>query len=167
MDISTYQHLTGRTINKNLSPRELHENMIMGLMGEAGEIIDILKKVRYHHHPLGNHMEDIEKEIGDVLWYLSSLAALSGITLKPSLDIEYEESMDYFVFSKDLFSAVHALTGESGSLKEEIEDILGLLYIFIGSIGLSLEKILEKNISKLMKRYPEGFSSEASIKRKL
>ena len=47
-------------------------NGLMGLNGEAGECIDILKKHLYQGHAFDS--EHMAKELGDVAWYL----AISG-----------------------------------------------------------------------------------------
>ena len=75
MKLSEYQKQAERTIN-NYSLEEF----AMGLAGETGEVVDGLKKVLYHGHKL-NH-EEISKELGDVLWYVSAIAT----TLELDLD---------------------------------------------------------------------------------
>jgi NTP pyrophosphatase (non-canonical NTP hydrolase) len=51
----------------------------MGLAGEAGEVVDLLKKVHGH----GKHLDKdaLKKELGDVLWYAANLASLHGLAL--------------------------------------------------------------------------------------
>ena len=51
----------------------------MGLSGEAGEVTELLKKHLGHGHALDK--ERLGKELGDVLWYVSALATLHGLTL--------------------------------------------------------------------------------------
>lgn len=104
MNLNEYQNLAGRTAAS-------HENELvnygLGIAGEAGEVADLIKKSVFHGHKISE--DEIAKELGDVLWYLSNIARLAG---------------------------------------------------------LSLEEIATLNIAKLQKRYPEGFSTEASINRK-
>ncbi|MBW3113514.1 nucleoside triphosphate pyrophosphohydrolase family protein [Bacillus sp. MCCB 382] len=50
--------------------------------------------------------------------------------------------------------------------KKELGDILWYVSQSARAAGLSLEEIAVANIDKLRKRYPEGFSEEASINRK-
>ena len=52
----------------------------LGLMGEAGEVCEKIKKHLRGDGPL--NIEDIKKELGDVLWYLSNLSRELGITLE-------------------------------------------------------------------------------------
>ncbi len=72
MTINEYQSNALRTANKALTHFEQLENGIMGLNGEAGECIDILKKHRFQGHELD--YEHIAKELGDVAWYLALTA---------------------------------------------------------------------------------------------
>ncbi len=82
-------------------------NGVMGLCGESGEVIDILKKHLSQGHELNK--EKMAEELGDVAWYLAETAY---------------------------------------------------------ALGYDLEDILQRNIDKLQKRYPDGFTVEDSIHRK-
>ena len=106
MTINEYQKLAMVTKNPELSGRELLINSVMGLCGESGEVIDLVKKHISHGHPLNR--EKLIDELGDVAWYLAECATV---------------------------------------------------------LDVSLEEILERNIEKLKKRYPEGFSTYRSINR--
>lgn len=50
-------------------------------------------------------------------------------------------------------------------IAKELGDICWYVALMSESIGLSFDEILEMNIEKLKKRYPEGFSAERSINR--
>ena len=54
-------------------------NGCMGMCGEAGECIDLLKKHMMQGHELDR--EKMIKEIGDVLWYVAEAASALGVTL--------------------------------------------------------------------------------------
>lgn len=54
---------------------------LMGLNGEAGEAIDILKKCMFQGHNLMEEKEHLAKELGDVAWYLALCADAIGYTL--------------------------------------------------------------------------------------
>ena len=56
----------------------------LGLIGEAGEIAEKIKKVLRNHDGDFNQLDkaDITREMGDVLWYLAALADDFGITLE-------------------------------------------------------------------------------------
>lgn len=51
----------------------------LGLTGEAGEVADIIKKVLYHSHPIDR--DKLRKELGDVLYYIASMASALKLDL--------------------------------------------------------------------------------------
>ena len=108
MEINEYQNLALTTLNKELTKDQVLLNGMMGLCGESGEAIDLLKKHLCHGHDLDK--DKLILELGDIAWYLAV--------------------------------ASYAL-------------------------DISLEEVLKLNIGKLKKRYPDGFSKENSINRKI
>lgn len=107
MNINEYQKLAMTTLNPELSSKDILINGVMGLCGESGEAIDIVKKHLAQGHDLDK--EHLIKELGDIAWYLAETAT---------------------------------------------------------ALDVSLETVLQMNIEKLKKRYPEGFDSEKSKGRK-
>ena len=105
MTLNEYQHLAQRTAGF-INREDKITNGCLGLCGEAGECVDILKKHFYQGHPLDR--EHLIEELGDVLWYAAELAA---------------------------------------------------------GLNCSLDEVAEHNITKLRKRYPDGFDPERSIHR--
>jgi NTP pyrophosphatase (non-canonical NTP hydrolase) len=108
MDSQRYREAIERTMNPSLSEKEKLTMLAMGIAGEAGEIVDTLKKVVFHGHKLDR--DELIKELGDLEWYLQHL--------KKHFNISDE-----------------------------------IVYI--------------SNVMKLQKRYPNGFSKEDSINRKV
>jgi NTP pyrophosphatase (non-canonical NTP hydrolase) len=51
----------------------------MGLAGETGELIDMLKKWIGHGHEL--NLNEVEKELGDILWYVAEIATTLDLRL--------------------------------------------------------------------------------------
>ena len=58
-------------------------NAAMGLGGEAGEIVDLHKKMFYHTEK--DHHNDLVNEFGDLFFYAAKLMELHGITLEECL----------------------------------------------------------------------------------
>jgi len=87
MTINEYQALAMRTLNPALSKKDVLINGVMGLCGESGEAIDIVKKHLAQGHDLDR--EALIKELGDVAWYLAETAY--------ALDVQLEE-----VFQKNI-----------------------------------------------------------------
>ena len=104
MNVNEYQQLAMATLNPELDKKEVLINSVMGLCGESGEAIDIVKKWLAQGHELDK--ERLTKELGDIAWYLAEAAT---------------------------------------------------------ALDLPLEQILQANIDKLKKRYPDGFEVERSI----
>ena len=52
MDINEYQKLAMRTLNPKIEKKELILNASMGLCGESGEVIDLVKKHLFQGHDL-------------------------------------------------------------------------------------------------------------------
>ena len=107
MEVNEYQKLAMTTLNPELSKKDVLINSVMGLCGESGEAIDIVKKWLAHGHELDR--EHLKKELGDIAWYLAEAAT---------------------------------------------------------ALDMDLEEILQANIDKLKKRYPQGFSAADSINRR-
>lgn len=100
-----YQMKAMRTAS-SLDKDALVLNGVMGLNGEAGECIDIVKKHLFQGHALDR--EKLIDELSDTLWYAAILAE---------------------------------------------------------GIGTTLDDVMQHNVDKLMRRYPEGFDAERSIHR--
>lgn len=78
MRLADYQAKAARTLGES-GERGLAAYG-MGLSGEAGEVTDYLKKVIFHGHPMDR--DRLEKELGDVLWYLTGIATVEGLFLE-------------------------------------------------------------------------------------
>lgn len=78
MTFEEYTALAARTdVTTNYSDRLL--NSILGLNGEAGELAELYKKMRFHNR--FTTYDDFIDELGDVLWYAASLARACGTSL--------------------------------------------------------------------------------------
>lgn len=106
MEVNEYQKLAMTTLNPALSRKDVLINSVMGLCGESGEAIDIVKKWLAQGHELDK--EHLAKELGDIAWYLAEAAT---------------------------------------------------------ALDLPLDQILQANLDKLKKRYPEGFDAQRSLAR--
>ena len=67
-----YQQLAMLTLNPALSQKDVLINAVMGLCGESGEAIDLVKKHLHQGHELDK--ENLVKELGDIAWYLAEAA---------------------------------------------------------------------------------------------
>lgn len=106
MTVNDYQRQAMRTLNPALGKKDVLINSMMGLCGEAGEAIDIVKKWLAQGHELDR--AHLVRELGDVAWYLAEAAT---------------------------------------------------------ALDVPLEDVLQANLDKLQKRFPEGFDTSASVHR--
>ena len=83
MTINEYQKLAMTTLNPELDKKDILINGVMGLCGESGEVIDIVKKHLAQGHELDK--EKIIKELGDVAWYMAEIATVLDVELEDVL----------------------------------------------------------------------------------
>lgn len=89
MTINEYQKQAMTTINPALSKRDALVNSVMGLCGEAGEAMELVKKWLYHGHPLDQNQ--LASELGDVAWYLAEAAAALEVPLEDILQANLDK----------------------------------------------------------------------------
>ena len=89
MTVNEYQKLAMTTLNKDLSKKDILINGVMGLCGESGEVIDIVKKWLAQGHELNR--EQLIKELGDVAWYLAEAATALDVPLEDVLRANIEK----------------------------------------------------------------------------
>lgn len=77
MNMREFQQACARTWNEN-GPDPL-QNAALGIAGEAGEVADLVKKIRHHGHDMDK--DKLAKEIGDVLYYVAVMAIEIGMSL--------------------------------------------------------------------------------------
>lgn len=89
MQINEYQELALKTLNPKLEKKDVLINGVMGLCGEAGEAIDVVKKWLAQGHALDR--DHLIKELGDIAWYLAETAAALEIDLETVLSMNIEK----------------------------------------------------------------------------
>ena len=80
MTVNEYQKLAMTTLNPALNKKDVLINGVMGLCGESGEAIDIVKKWLAQGHDLDK--EKLAKELGDIAWYLAETATALNMDLE-------------------------------------------------------------------------------------
>lgn len=89
MTFEEYQRLAQRTSSEKMQLIEKIENGLMGLNGEAGEAIDVLKKHKFQGHQLDRNK--IIEELGDVLWYIAETCEGLGVSMKEVASFNIEK----------------------------------------------------------------------------
>lgn len=79
MKFNEYMREAARTLKPQPIDRS-YANLAMGLAGESGEVVDLLKKMLFHGKNVAP--ADLEEELGDVLWYIATLCHISGLSLE-------------------------------------------------------------------------------------
>ena len=83
MNVNDYQKEAMTLLNPALTEKDVLMNALMGLCGESGEAIDLMKKHLYQGHDLDK--EKLVKELGDIAWYLAEAATGLNIDLSEVL----------------------------------------------------------------------------------
>lgn len=82
MNFKDFETCTDRTWF--LTGRESKINAALGVGGEAGEVVDLVKKELYHDKPVDP--DEMMLEVGDVLFYLARIARDYGFTLEEAAE---------------------------------------------------------------------------------
>lgn len=88
MTPNEYQKEALRTAGEH-NPLDLLLNGVMGLAGESGECVDMVKKMLFQQHDLDR--EHLAKELGDVAWYLAVAAHAIDYPLEDVLLMNVEK----------------------------------------------------------------------------
>lgn len=162
-----------------------HESEIsayaLGLAGEVGEVVDLLKKAWGHGHPLD--VEKLKKELGDAMWYIIALALQFGLTaaavtprrLIDDIGTDYRGHRPLFLttlvgrVNTRLIRRWFGNDSDGPTFERRLARDLMQVFDQLEQLGLehdiTLGQILQANVDKLRLRYPDGFSTAASIAR--
>jgi len=158
-------------VMRTKSPDTTSKTLHLGLLGESGEVADLIKKATAHGHTLPE--DKLVKELGDVLWYAAAkLDAVCGNTvavvmLSKCHDISVRGELE------DLAVTLCSAAADLGKAKYPFETLAPseILLSVVGEFGrrlsvpVAVSEIMAMNVDKLRKRYPDGFSTEASLKK--
>lgn len=66
---------------------------VLGLVGEAGETADKIKKILRDKEGVISEMDktEVAKELGDVLWYVANIARYMGVSLEEVAEMNLEK----------------------------------------------------------------------------
>ena len=164
----------------------------LGMIGEAGELLDVVKKWKFQSGGADIPPEDkVIEECGDVLWYCAELATGLNESLCSIYDRLYfmlYESAHSMISSTSidtaaayivqaavrpwaqLYGSVHIMKPDemwkTALVKVNIAGVMMMIDLFLKKYcNVTLLEAMESNIDKLSKRYPEGFDPERSLHR--
>ena len=160
MTFKQYQTTSARTAPTGLSDADRRENAGMMIVGEFGEWLDIVKKHKFQGHPLDR--DALRNEFGDVFWGLAECATVLGCPL----EARPRPTSGTTPINVACGVAFLALGLQTGTAKPaDVYYVVGDLVHLIEEYGFTLDEVLTANVAKLARRYPDGFSVEASINR--
>lgn len=84
-----YQKMAMTTLNPALKKQDVLINGVMGLCGESGEVIDLVKKHLHQGHALDR--EKVLRELGDVCWYIAEIATALDAELDDVLEMNIQK----------------------------------------------------------------------------
>lgn len=80
----------GKEILESLTPNKVNVlHMVLGVVGEAGELSEAIKKHVAYDKPLA--LESVIEELGDIEFYLEGLRLVLGIKRDETLTANYEK----------------------------------------------------------------------------
>jgi NTP pyrophosphatase (non-canonical NTP hydrolase) len=178
MKLNEYQALALRTCPEGL---DLRERMLMTTLGIGSEAGEVIADADAYAYGLPLNRDNVIKELGDICWYIAVM--LDTITRTMSdIDVmrkwEVERRDEAFIaralqigkhagsiveYVKQGFYHGHDLDNPALALK--LAQLYGSVQDCANQLGASIGYVLERNIEKLRKRYPEGFSADASRNR--
>ncbi len=152
-------------VQRTFSPSMTVSSIRLGLIGEAGEVADLVKKSIERTQPVDR--EAMVKELGDVLWYtVAKIVKVFGAldSNRETFDLEIHTDEELVIL---LCSSAFSL----GQAKYPFETVNpeARIWAAVREFGLrmtptaDMSEIMQANVDKLRKRYPNGFSAEASV----
>ncbi len=162
MRLTRFQQEALRTMNTTLPIEKQQHMCLYGMIGELGEIADHLKKHLFHGHKLD--IVHLNKEIGDLLWYVVVYAHTIGDTLE-MIDVYQipKTKMSLLGIIMNIHWLIYQLPNNSHSTR--MDGLIWKIVQLARYLRISIDHAMNANIEKLLKRYPDGFSPEASINR--
>jgi hypothetical protein len=192
MDFRKFQEWTKTKAQTGMKPYDFASNMAMGLK-ETSEVIGEYKKTVFRKHEFDK--VKFVKELGEFGYYFSEVANIWDIDLQLIWDgVKAYAAINMHGVSSNLTDLENKTIDELISLDKSAADLaliirnrdnwrhrkkqnaIQLVRVLTHSIAeslktilhihdITLKQVLDTNVQKLNKRFPNGFSSEDSIKR--
>ncbi|MBS0249143.1 MAG: nucleoside triphosphate pyrophosphohydrolase family protein [Proteobacteria bacterium] len=91
MDFDSYQTEAHKTDEAKKSTISLY-----GLSGEVGSLFSLFKKRMRDNYPFSNFQDQLKEELGDLLWYIASLASIHKLSLSDIAQRNLDKSRSLF-----------------------------------------------------------------------
>lgn len=185
MKLEEYQPLALRTVKDQGSRYMNMWHASVGMVTEFGELIDPYKKFQIYGRPLD--LVNIREELGDFMWYLALYCSAGGyefsagdgmgdLSMTPDVPTDHRLAITLLLSLSMLYMNTMeqkiAPAGQGGpeleqaEVQECIATVIQTISDFCVLVGTTLEEVLDMNIAKLRKRYPDdAFTADAAINR--
>ena len=96
MTFDEYQNKALTTAINNCEPLMQKTIWTMGIVGEAGEVLEKWKKIVAYHEGviMDSDLLELSKELGDVVWYIAVLADALGLSLEEIMQTNVKKLED-------------------------------------------------------------------------
>lgn len=109
MKINEYQELAARTINQGLSPYEMTNHALHGMVGEIGELHSLYQKTYQGHIIDPTHAK---KELGDLLWFVAEFCTAKGWNMSDIAEMNIAKLMMRYPEGFDSEHSLHRAEGD-------------------------------------------------------
>ena len=89
MQINFYQQAAMRTCRHTPGSQQALVEAALGLAGETGEAVDIVKKTMFGGHPFDK--EKLMLEMGDIAWYLAEMCLALNVSFQDILEMNIKK----------------------------------------------------------------------------
>lgn len=97
MEFKEYQIESEKTIQKYIADEKINEFIpFLGIIGEAGSVLTELKKKLRDGEGYSSYKEKLKEELGDVLWYVSTIATQNKLSLEEIAEVNLKKIQDRF-----------------------------------------------------------------------
>jgi hypothetical protein len=143
--------------------------LALGMVGESGEVIDVLKKIvrdanngKNLADSLAERKPKLKDELGDVLWYWAiyfedQIVDNVEFAIEPEVDIVSALNCSLSLAMTATEFAMLTLNNEAPKTDAAMFTILQNVCDVCQAVGLDIYEVMQSNIEKLASRYEEGF----------
>ncbi len=110
MDISDYQKHVLRTWNPAVTGDDAVTASVFGAIGELGELVELLKKARYHGHVLDQ--DKVQKELSDCVYYWAALCHHLGFDAGAIAELNIEKLRARYPNGFEVEKSLHRAPGD-------------------------------------------------------
>lgn len=179
VNFERFKEFVGESKIGTLNPEKNIQQAILGLIGEWGEVADILKKHIFQGHKMDK--DHLIEELGDCCWYGMLLIDEAKLDTHVIFYENWRVNYSSYQNMSDVIGLIANGSRAIGKLCSLLHhcsnnrlplvslDCIRSIFWCIESVsnlnGCTLFDIFDNNVKKISTRYPDGFSVQNSINR--